>query len=173
VDTALARLAVALKPPSEGPDAASDLLDGYLWVSLPTGQAGSVASSGVAPQVNGSGDGFTALAVRRLVLAEMQRHKGTIDQLETLDYLHSLATGVGIVTPYSSMIVLVESDQQALLDKLANLSDRYQREVESLGDTTPASATPLAFAGVPEPQEWLLMGLAAAMLVYAVLIRRK
>jgi hypothetical protein len=92
------------------------------------------------------------------VLAEMQRNRGVIDQLETLDYLHALATSYGIVTPYSSMLVLVETQQQRLLDKLSQLEDRYQREVEELGDTTPASPVPLA--GVPEPHEYLLMGLA-------------
>lgn len=153
--------------------AVSDLLDGYLWVSLPTAEANAATPSGAAPQIHSPEDGFAALAARRLVLAEMQRNKGSISQLDTLDYLHSLATKVGIVTPYSSMIVLVAADQQQLLDKLSGLEDRYNREVESLGNTTPAVASPMAFAGVPEPQEWLLMGLAAAMLVYAVLVRRK
>jgi putative PEP-CTERM system integral membrane protein len=173
VETALERLAVAKQPSSNNGSVVSDLLDGYLWVSLPTQQAESQLTPGTTFQKHSLEDGFAALAVRRLVLAEMQRNRGTIDQLGTLDYLHSLATSVGIVTPYSSMIVLVEADQQQLLDKLSGLEDRYQREVESLGDTTPAIATPLAFAGVPEPQEWLLMGLAAAMLAYAVLVRRR
>ncbi|MGW8252029.1 MAG: TIGR02921 family PEP-CTERM protein, partial [Anaerolineales bacterium] len=116
-------------------------------------------------------DPFSALAVRRLILAEMQRNRGTIQQIETLDALHALATQYGIVTPYSSMIVLVEADQQRLLDKLTNLEDRYQREVESLGDTAPS--TPLPLAGVPEPHEWLLLGLAAALLVYLIYTKRR
>jgi putative PEP-CTERM system integral membrane protein len=173
VDTALARLAVHMQSSVGKENVVSDLLDGYLWVSLPTQQVDSAVPSGTTLQIHNPQDGFAALAVRRLVLAEMQRHKGSIDQLETLDYLHNLATKVGIVTPYSSMIVLVNENQQLLLEELSGLEDRYQREVESLGNTTPAVASPLAFAGVPEPQEWLLMGLAAAMLVYAVLIRRR
>jgi hypothetical protein len=94
----------------------------------------------------------------------MQRNRGTIDQLETLDALHALAMNYGIVTPYSSMIVLVSSNQQVLLEQLSELDDRYQREVETLGDTTPRS--PLPLSGVPEPHEWLLLGLAAALLIY-------
>jgi len=101
----------------------------------------------------------------------MQRNRGSIDQLETLDYLHSLALNYEIVTPYSSMIVLVEVDQQRLLNKLSDLDDRYQREVEALGDTTPKSPVPLA--GVPEPHEWLLMALVAALLVYISYTKRK
>jgi hypothetical protein len=89
---------------------------------------------------------------------------GTIDQLETLDYLHTLAQEYSIVSPYSSMLVLVNSQQQALLDQLMQGEDRYDREVEAIGETSPGSPVPLA--GVPEPHEWLLLGLAAAMLLY-------
>ena len=76
-----------------------------------------------------------------------------------------------IATSYSSMIVLVEVNQQRLLDKLSDLDDRYQREVEALGDTTPNSPVPLA--GVPEPHEWPLMALVAALLVYISYTKRK
>jgi putative PEP-CTERM system integral membrane protein len=171
VDTALARLAVTQGLKGADQEVVSDLLDGYLWVSLPTEQADDFVSAGPELQVHEQPDGFSALAARSLVLAEMQRNKGSIDQLETLDSLHALATSYGIVTPYSSMIVLVDYQQQALLNKLSNLDDRYQREVESLGDTTPAAPVPLA--GVPEPHEYLLMGLAAIMLIYLVYSRRK
>jgi hypothetical protein len=58
-----------------------------------------------------------------------------------------------------------------LRDKSSYLDDRYQREVEALGDTTPKSPVPLA--GVPEPHEWLLMALVAALLVYISYTKRK
>ncbi|HLE16404.1 MAG TPA: TIGR02921 family PEP-CTERM protein, partial [Anaerolineales bacterium] len=171
LDTALARMAVSLQALDADQDAISDLLDGYLWVSLPTEQADAYIPAGTDLLIHDQEDGFSALAARSLVLAEMQRNRGAIDQLETLDYLHALATSYGIVTPYSSMIVLVEAQQQRLLDKLSNLEDRYQREVEALGDTTPGSPVPLT--GVPEPREWLLMGMAVAMLLYLVYTRRR
>jgi len=60
--------------------------------------------------------------------------------------------------------VLVSWDQQLMLDRLSELGDRYQREVEELRETTPASPVPLA--GVPEPHEWLLLGLVVALLIY-------
>ena len=174
LETALDRLAVSLGAANTG-DAASapvvDLVDGYLWTVLPTGQADSALPPDVELVFHNPVEPFAALAARRLVLAEMQRNSGTIDQLETLDYLHALAIEHGIVTPYSSMIVLVDAAQQNLLDKLADLDDRYQREVESLGDTTPSTPTPLT--GVPEPHEWLLMGLAAGMLVYLIYTKRR
>ncbi len=56
-------------------------------------------------------------------------------------------------------------------EDLSGLKDRYEREVETLGETAPASPVPLA--GVPEPQEWLLMGLAAGILIYYVYTKRR
>jgi len=54
--------------------------------------------------------------------------------------------------------------------RLADNSDRYQREVEALAETTPGS--PLPLAGVPEPHEWLLLGLGAALLAYMLYTKR-
>jgi hypothetical protein len=47
--------------------------------------------------------------------------------------------------------------------------DRYQREVEAIGETTPAHRR---WPGVPEPHEWLLIGLAVALLIYMSLKKR-
>ncbi len=173
VDEALARLAVALENRSSEetePGPVVDLVDGYRWLVLPTTQAAAAVPAGMEIQTHQANDPFAALAARRLILAEMQRNAGSIDQLETLDALHALANDYQIVTPYSSMIVLVSSFQQDMLDRLTNRSERYEREVEDLGETTPASPVPLA--GVPEPQEWLLLGLVAALLVYVAYTKR-
>lgn len=161
LDQALTRLAVALAEgvrTSVGEPTRRDVLDGYLWTVLPTAQAESVAGE------SSIDDGFAAFAARRLILAEMQRQRGKLDQIYTLDHLHVLAQKYSIVTPYSSMIVLVTQGQQRLLEYLAQGSDRFEREFEDLSDTTPS--TPLPLAGVPEPQEWLLIGLAVAMLLW-------
>jgi putative PEP-CTERM system integral membrane protein len=141
-----------------------DLVDGYDWLVLPTDQAEILTAELGSLQTHSPSDPFAALAIRRYILAEMQRFRGSIDDLETLDYLHALALDYGIVSPYSSMIVLVDSQQQRLLEQLSGLEDRYQREVEALSETTPAS--PLPLTGVPEPHEWLLLALTAGMLAY-------
>jgi putative PEP-CTERM system integral membrane protein len=148
---ALTRLAVGLSAGMQG----RDVLDGYVWMVVPTAEAG-VAQAEPA--------GFGPFAARRLILAETQRQRETLGQLETLDRLHALAQEYGVVTPFSSMIVLVEDDQRRLLERLSQAGDRFQREVEALAETTPGS--PLPLTGVPEPHEWLLIGLAVAMLVW-------
>jgi len=138
---------------------------------LPTAEANAALLPDGELVTHPANDPFAALAARRLILAEQQRNRGTIDQVETLDALHALAMEYGIVTPFSSMIVLVDARQQQLLDQLSELEDRYQREVEELGDTTPSVTTPLT--GVPEPHEWLLLGMGAALLIYMAYTRRQ
>ena len=171
VDQALERLAIAGVQPAPGgaisptlPTTSLELVDGYLWFTLPTEMIGEIeVYASPAAQLQ-SEDGFEPLAARSLILSEMQRNRGSIKDLETLDYLHALAVEYGIVSPYSSMIVLVDAQQQALLNQLMQGEDRFEREVEQVGETTPGSPVPLV--GVPEPHEWLLLGLAAAFLLY-------
>ncbi|MCA9932925.1 MAG: TIGR02921 family PEP-CTERM protein [Ardenticatenaceae bacterium] len=134
-----------------------DVVDGYLWRVLPTAQA---RPESVGPlTTHASDDPFAALAARRIILSEMVAHRGQLDDVATLDALHVLAMEHGIITPYSSMIVLVTERQQELLDNLSDDPDRFDREFEAIGDTTG-----LAVTGVPEPEEWLLLGLAVLML---------
>ena len=69
------------------------------------------------------------------------------------------------------MLVLVSQRQEDLLKQLAEQGDRFQREYEQVGETVLAS--PFAATGVPEPEEWLLIVVAAAMLLwYARTLRR-
>jgi putative PEP-CTERM system integral membrane protein len=165
IDSALARLAVSRSSQySAASSPTADLLDGYLWLTLPTDEADSALPAGADVVTHAPGDPFTPLAARQAILAEMQRMHASLDQLENLDQLHALAVENSIVTPYSSMIVLVNFQQEQLLKDLSNLGDRYQREVEAIGETTTRSPVPLL--GVPEPHEWLLLGLAAALLIY-------
>ncbi|MCU0487991.1 MAG: TIGR02921 family PEP-CTERM protein [Anaerolineales bacterium] len=171
LDEALARLAIDLDAQAaSGSDNAVvvDLLDGYQWLVLPTELANQ---SGLQGDLHSPQDPFAALAVRNLVLAEIQRNRGSITNLETLDALHALAREYQIVSPYSSMIVLVNEEQQQMLDRLTGQDDRYLREIENLGNST-LPGTPLPLGGVPEPHEWLLLGLAAALLIYLLTTKR-
>ncbi|MEW5871491.1 MAG: TIGR02921 family PEP-CTERM protein [Chloroflexota bacterium] len=155
LDAALQRFALA-RVGAEGEG--RDVLDGYVWSVLPT-DAAQVQVASVDEQ-----DGFAAFAARRLILAEMQRNRNQIKDLETLDYLHEIAKQYSIITPYSSMIVLVTDRQQQQLDLLETKDDRFTREYEAIGETNLANQIPMA--GVPEPHEWLLIGVAMAILLY-------
>lgn len=156
VDEGLTRLLV-------GQAGQIDLVDGYLWQIADTLDAGDDAL------LHGAGSPLAPLAARRLILAEMAAQRGQITELATLDALHELALAYDIVTPYSSMIVLVNAEQRRLLEQLSAQDDRFERAFEELGNTTP----PPVVTGVPEPEEWLLIGLALAALGWVIYKRRR
>jgi len=158
LEEALTRLMIS-QDSVENPDITSrDVLDGYEWVTFPT----EAAIPTDADIITHDGDDpFAALAARRLILSEMYLQRGQIDKIETLDGLHEIAVEQGIVTPYSSMIVLVTKLQQQRLDRLEDQDNRFEREVEEMGETAPA---PMEVTGVPEPHEWLLIILGMIIL---------
>jgi hypothetical protein len=61
------------------------------------------------------------------------------------------------------MIVLVNEQQRRNLEKLEGQADRFDREFEGSGDTVPQA---FSVTGVPEPEEWLLLGLAVGLLAW-------
>jgi putative PEP-CTERM system integral membrane protein len=158
IEEALTRLAFALE--AEPSVSSPDVVDGYVWSTVPTG----TAETGQAVTVHAANDGFAALAARWLILDAMRRQRGTLNELDTLDHLHVIAIQQSIVTPYSSMIVPVSTRQENLLNQLEARGDRFLRETEEVGETTPQS--PFSVTGVPEPEEWLLLALAAAILIW-------
>jgi putative PEP-CTERM system integral membrane protein len=164
VQEALDRLLIWLAGEQE--EISTDVLDGYVWSSAPTEAAGQDEDA-VPHAVD---DAFAAFCARRLILDEMHRQRGTLGDLETLDALHAIAVKHGIVTPYSSMIVLVNERQEQRLDELEGREDRFEREADA--------QDVFAVTGVPEPEEWLLIALAVAMLAWyarrkGLILRRK
>ncbi|MCA9926732.1 MAG: hypothetical protein KC421_30400, partial [Anaerolineales bacterium] len=160
LDEAMTRLSAA----QEG--TAIDIVDGYRWsvVERET-PALSEAEGSISPSaiLHNADDPFAAFAARRVILAEMAANRGSLDNLDTLDALHALAIENSIVTPYSSMIVLVNERQEQLLREQSQQDDRFDREFEELGETT---LDPVPITGVPEPEEWLLIGLSIIMLIW-------
>ncbi|MEM7331001.1 MAG: TIGR02921 family PEP-CTERM protein [Chloroflexota bacterium] len=132
----------------------SDIIDGYVWTLVETDSLDVQLSHDSA---------FSAIAARRFIQTEQIANRGTITELDTLDALHAIAVEEGIVTPYSSMIVLVNLAQQRMLDELSEADDRFDREFEEIGDT---QQPPVTVTGVPEPEEWLLIILGVGMLIY-------
>jgi putative PEP-CTERM system integral membrane protein len=167
VEEALTRLQVALAGNDPSSAAMTDIIDGYLWLTLPPGADQGEPGETVA---HAPGDDFAAFAARRLILATMRRYRADLDQLNNLDQLHEIAINHSIVTPYSSMIVLVNQQQEKLLDALETRDDRFQREYEDVGETIPENTL---ITGVPEPEEWLLLALAIGMLGWFIYNKRR
>jgi putative PEP-CTERM system integral membrane protein len=165
VDEALTRLAVALE--QEQDTSAPDVIDGYTWSTLPT----RAAESDPTVTVHRPSDDFAAFAARRVILAEMARQRGKLAEVDTLDQLHAIAVEHSVVTPYSSMIVVVTTGQEQRLKLLEMRGDRFQREYEDVGETNPDN--PFNVTGVPEPEEWLLLGLAVGMLGWYLYAHRR
>lgn len=111
-----------------------------------------------------SGDpSFEAVAARQLI-----RHLGrSLDRsdLGALDGIHALAKAHRVVTPYSSMLVLVNDRQREALAKAEQREDRFEREAETGDQALGEPPDPFAVSGVPEPEEWALLLVAAAALV--------
>ena len=93
-------------------------------------------------------------------LARCQKEK---QSLAFLDNLHSIAKTNLVVTPYSSMIVLINDRQKKELKKAEQEKDRFDRPVDS-GVETLSKPGDLLVSGVPEPEEWLLIIIACGLL---------
>jgi putative PEP-CTERM system integral membrane protein len=105
---------------------------------------------------------FAPIAARQWVTQVSQFIKP--DQLRELDAIHVLAKRYKLVTPYSSMIVLVNEQQKQDLKRAEEKSDRFNREVEDQQLPQPTSTGFGEISSVPEPQEWLLLAIGALLL---------
>ncbi|HFC11825.1 MAG TPA: TIGR02921 family PEP-CTERM protein [Anaerolineae bacterium] len=150
---ALDRIAVAQQHDRIG----YDITDGYVWATVPTAEAAALGASTINPNL-------APFAARRLILSDMLSQRDHLDALESLDDLHAIAVENSIVTPYSSMIVLVNEAQNRRLDQLENRDDRFEREFEEVDITSDSALSGLS--AVPEPHEYLLMALAGLMLLW-------
>ncbi|MBU2713688.1 TIGR02921 family PEP-CTERM protein [Zooshikella harenae] len=136
------------------------ITDHYKWYILP--QKGSF-------QVNEKGP-FTRIASRQWLNYLSQIHD--ISKPEILDKLHSIAVEQHIVTDYSSMLALVNERQKRLLKEAEGKEDRFDREVETGQEDITSPMDMFSVQTVPEPEEWLLIGLVIGMLC-VVYYRRK
>ncbi|MBW4511119.1 MAG: TIGR02921 family PEP-CTERM protein [Scytonematopsis contorta HA4267-MV1] len=106
------------------------------------------------------------LAARQLVLG-LSREKN-LDKLTELDAIHALAKKYKIVTPYSSMIVLVNDEQRRQLKEAEADKDRFDRKVESGKENLTKPFNPLNTVSVPEPSNAVALGVVGIIfLVFA------
>lgn len=105
----------------------------------------------------------SALAARQII---QKGAFGVKPDNAALDSFHKLATQYGVVSPYSSMIVLVNEQQKEDLKKASEAEDRFDREGRSGEEILSSPSSPLV-SGVPEPHEWLLIFLSLLLLIAA------
>ncbi len=115
-------------------------------------------------------------ALEKILTAQQIKHLiKTMDvkQLDNLDAIHALAKTQGIVTHYSSMLVLLEDRQREALKKAEEDADRFEREIEPGKQSTTHPVDPFAVPSVPEPEEWALMIIAGMLLSIAMWCRKR
>lgn len=118
-------------------------------------------------------EGLGAIAARQLVYNLTQNQQQL--SLAELDAIHQVAKDYGIVTPYSSMIVLVNDRQREQLKAAEAKSDRFDREVETGNEQLETPFNPLStntVSGVPEPDVWILLGIVV-MALFLISQRQK
>jgi putative PEP-CTERM system integral membrane protein len=118
-------------------------------------------------------DPIGKIAIHRQIESEIKNVLNNSNQLELLDKLNQSAQSTGIVTPFSSFIVLVTLEQKEQL-KQASLSDGRYSVNYDLGEETlidPASGGMLGTSAVPEPHEWILIFVGLGLVLF--LSRRK
>lgn len=135
-------------------DAAGDQLDQV------DGWTFKVDRTGGAPADAGSSTPLRKAAARQLILAQIRAAGLAVVDNAERDRLQALAKAEGVVSPFSSMIVLVDDRQRKRLDALEGEQDRFERENDGAADE-PAL---LAVTAVPEPETWMLLLLAAGLL---------
>lgn len=143
--------------------AIASVVDGHSWL---------VDSAEATPQVvsTPSDPDFAPLAARQLIL-KLSRDRN-MTELTNLDQVHAIAKQTEIVTPYSSMLVLVNDRQRELLRQAEANRDRFNREVENGQDELTQPGNPLNVS-VPEPSDVVGLGTVAIGLVVWARRRRR
>jgi putative PEP-CTERM system integral membrane protein len=119
-----------------------NIIDGYAWYLTKTPTATAELT-----------DGFEPIAARQWV-THLSRYVKP-DQIQELDTIHAVTKEYGIVSPYSSMLVLVNDEQRQALKQAEQAKDRFNREIED--QQLPQPVGSLAVSAAPEPAEWLLL----------------
>ena len=130
-------------------------LDGYIW-KVEKEEADDAKSDAETSE----SEAMRAIAARQLIYQQSQSLDMT--QIAVLDGVHAIAKQTGVVTPYSSMLVLVDERQREALRQAEADGDRFEREVEDGIDEMTAPDNPMS---IPEPGQVLgLMVVAIALI---------
>ena len=133
----------------------ASVVDGYIWTVNKSDTVSSIKT------------GLEPIAARQLVSKLAQKGKDKLSIAE-LDAIHQIAKTNNIVTPYSSMIVLVNDRQREQLKATEAQADRFEREIETGIEQLNTPFNPFSsseVSGVPEPDFWILLGIVALALL--------
>lgn len=134
---------------------AVSVVDGYAWFMEKVEENNQSAYGTQKPD----NKGFEALAARQMVLGLSKQMDGK--QIAQLDAIHAIAKTYKIVTPYSSMIVLVNDEQRKALKIAEAQKDRFNRSVEDGKEQLRQPNNPFN-TRIPEPSA--IIGLVAIAL---------
>ncbi|MCP2730181.1 TIGR02921 family PEP-CTERM protein [Limnofasciculus baicalensis] len=169
------------------------VVDGYAWfvekieVNQPLNQSNNTSqnseSAGLIPAATNivdlqidqtntyESESFAPIAARQLVIGLSKEIDG--NQVAELDAIHAIAKTYKIVTPYSSMIVLVNDEQREALRIAEAEKDRFNRKVEKGKEGLNQPNNPMKHSdsvSVPEPS--MVVGLGAIVFIL-IFSRRK
>ncbi len=110
-------------------------------------------------------ENLSAIVAHQWISANFnQRLDNGAEQVAHLDDLHYLAKRYSLVSPFSSMMVLVNKRQEEALSKLSSGDERFERSVETGKKSIIKGGNLFAISSVPEPEEWALL-----MVVFLIL----
>ena len=141
-------------------DSIIDVVDGYAWYLE--------KSDNNSTQQSKQQSNFQQLAARQLIRGLSKQVK--LDNLESLDAIHAVAKKYKLVSPYSSMLVLVNDEQRRLLKEAEASEDRFDRKLESGKEDLTKPGNPL-ISSVPESSNGLMI--AGSGLLLLCLVKRK
>jgi len=173
VSTEVAKVLQRLATQAKLGNSVVSIVDGYAWSKSTNSnrleKTGAALTSSKAESEATDKTGFEQVAARQLILGLSKEIDTT--QLNKLDDIHAIAKNFDIVTPYSSMLVLVNDQQREALKRAEAQSDRFKREVESGKEQLSQPGNPFTVSAVPEPEEWMLIAMVAIALL--LIARRK
>ncbi|HAG81410.1 MAG TPA: PEP-CTERM sorting domain-containing protein [Cyanobacteria bacterium UBA12227] len=153
-----------------------NVVDGYAWSMEKTEieneplnqETNTNQSSKLNTQNSEFNSGFEPFAARQLVTGLSKEIEE--NQVTQLDAIHAIAKTYKIVTPYSSMIVLVNDEQREALRKAEAEKDRFDRKVEDGKERLNQPDNPMNNASIPEPR--MVLGLVAIAFILIVTRQR-
>ena len=129
-----------------------DVVDGYAWFL-------EKSENNATKQTE-----FQQLAARQLIRGLSKQVK--LNNLESLDAIHAIAKKYKLVSPYSSMIVLVNDEQRRLLKEAEAAEDRFDRKLESGKEDLTKPGNPLKVSAPESSNVFVLAGIGLLLLFF-------